>query len=117
MKKLFVSLVAWCSISTLALAGQIHLTASIIDQGSTGNDAPRSPIHVPSASIEGYTFTVSPHPDYVLQLVDPDDPDTVYFETVLPEGTVSIDLPSNLSGEYEVRLIWGNWYFFGDINL
>lgn len=117
MKKFFVSLVAWCSMSALAFAGQVPLTGGIIDQGSTGNDAPRMPIRVPSASIEGYTFTVSSHPDYVLQLVDPDAPDIIYYEDVFPEGTNSIELPSSLSGDYEIRLVWGNWYFYGLVSL
>jgi len=117
MKRFFVSLMVWGTMAALAMAGQVPLTTGIIDPGSLGNDAPRSIIRAPRASIEGYTFTVSDHPDYVLQLVDPDDAETVYYETILPEGTTSIDLPSSLSGEYEIRLIWGNWYFYGIISL
>ena len=37
--------------------------------------------------------------------------------TVLPAGTNTVVLPATLSGNYEVRLIWGNWYFFGQISL
>jgi hypothetical protein len=35
MKRFFVSLMVWCGMTALAMAGQIHLTAGIIDQGST----------------------------------------------------------------------------------
>ena len=117
MKRFFVSLMVWCGMTALAMAGQIQLTAGIIDRGSTGNDAPCGPIYVPSAEIEGNVFTVSAHPDYVLQLVDSSGEDIVYYETVLPAGVNSVVLPTTLSGDYEVRLIWGNWYFFGNISL
>ncbi|MBP5776829.1 MAG: hypothetical protein J6W56_04695 [Prevotella sp.] len=117
MKRFFVSLMVWCSMTVLAMAGRIPLTAGIIDPGAAGNDAPRDPVYVPSAEIEGNVLTVSDHPDYVLQIVDLGDADMVYYETVLPAGTNTVVLPATLSGNYEVRLIWGNWYFFGQISL
>ena len=119
MKRIIIIMLALCSMTTLAWAAQgaVDLTAGIIDPEAGGNDAPRGPIYVPSASIDGYTFYVSDHPDYVLQLVDPDDETIVYYETDLPEGVNSVILPSTLSGTYEIRLIWGNWYFYGTIEL
>ncbi len=107
----------WGCMTTLAMADQVTLTAGIIDPGSAGNDAPRGPVYVPSAEIEGNIFTVGAHPDYVLQLVDSSGADIVYYETVLPAGVNTVVLPTTLSGDYEVRLIWGNWYFFGNISL
>ena len=108
-----------CSMSTFAWAAQrpVGLTVGIVDPEAAGNGHPRGPIYVPSASIDDHTFYLSNHPDYVLQLVDPDDETIVYYETDFLSGVNSIVLPFILTGSYEVRLLWGNWYFFGIINL
>ena len=57
--------------------------------------SPRSPIYIPSASIDDYTVYFSDHPDYVLQLVDPDDATVVYYQT---------SLPSIYSGDYIIQI-------------
>ena len=120
MKRLVFLLWAFCSFTTVALADfpeEIDLIVGKIDTEEPGNDAPRGPIAVPSASIDGHTLYISAHPDYVLQLVDPSDGSIVYYEIDLPAGTNQTVLPSTLSGTYEIRLIWGNWYFYCIIDL
>lgn len=109
-----------CSISTITWADDptgINGTVINFETGDLGNDWPRSPIEIPSASIDGHTLYINAHPDYVLQLVDPSDDSIIYYEMDLPAGTNQTVLPSTLSGTYEIRLIWGNWYFYGIINL
>ena len=119
MKKFFILLLAMCSMSTFVRAAQepVRLTAGKINESEIGNDGPRSPVDVPNARIDGHTFYLSNHPDYVLQLVDPDDETIVFYETDFLSGANSIVLPSTLIGTYEVRLLWGNWYFYGIIYL
>jgi hypothetical protein len=53
----------------------------------------------------------------VLQLVDPEDEQNVVYEVLMPTGTNSVVLPSSLVGEYVIQLIWGNWRFWGYIEL
>ena len=122
MKKLFCLLMLLCALivraeGTNGLGDQIDLTISIIKDNS-GDNPQRSPVLAPSASIDGYTFYInSSHPDYVLQLVDASDGETVLFETFVPESVNSVVLPSTFEGEYRIQLIWGYWCFWGYITL
>ena len=123
MKKLFCLLMLLFALTikaegTKGLGDQIDFTVSIIKQGSGEINQPRGPINPPSASIDGYTFYInSSHPDYVLQLVDANDGETVLFETFVPESVNSVVLPSTFEGEYRIQLIWGNWCFWGYVTL
>lgn len=122
MKKLFCLLMLLCALivrveGANVIGDQIDLTISIIKDNS-GDNPQRSPVLAPSASIGGYTFYInSSHPDYVLQLVDANDGETVLFETFVPENVNSVVLPSTFEGEYRIQLIWGYWCFWGYITL
>jgi hypothetical protein len=117
MKKFLLFLWAVCSMTTLSAQTPVGLTEGKINTDETGNDHPRGTNSIPSASIDGYTFYVSEHPDYVLQLVDPDDETIVYYQSDFPAEDDFIVLPSTLSGTFEIRLIWGYWYLYGEITL
>lgn len=119
MKRLVFLLWALCSVAIGAMAdtGDIDLQAGIIDPNEVGGDPQRSPIYIPSASIDDHIVYFSNHPDYVLQLVDPDDETVVYYQTSLPAGTNSVVLPSVYSGNYIIQLLWGNWRIWGYIHL
>lgn len=81
---------------------------------STGH--PKSPMRPPVVYIEDYTLSfVANHPDYVLNLID-EDGEVVYTTTVFSNET-QVALPSNLSGDYEIELLMGNWKFTGWIEL
>ena len=88
-----------------------------------GDDTPigpgygKSPIRMPTAYLDGYTFTLadSSHPGYLLQLLDADG--VVAYETFVPAGTTTVVLPSTLSGDYELRLVTSTFYFYGYITL
>ncbi|MBO4827642.1 MAG: hypothetical protein J5506_10520, partial [Prevotella sp.] len=72
-----------------------------------GGHYPRSPIQPPTASLEGYTFTIiGTHPDFLVRIVDVEDEDDVIYQTLMPAATSSIILPSTLSGDYQIQLIW-----------
>lgn len=123
MKRIVIFLLAFCGMWTGALnanAGEVdvELAAERIKTGSANNDLGRGPVNVPSTSIDGYTFYINDsHPDYVLQLVDPDDEDVILYQVFVPSSVNSIVLPSYLSGEYVIQLIWDNWRFWGYIEL
>ena len=121
MKRIVLSLLVICCMfagsMTVSAQEEIELTASRIKNEGSGNN-PRSPIHVPSASIDDHTFYINEsHPDYVLQVVDPDDEENVIYEVLMPAGVNSVVLPSSLVGEYVIQLLWGDWRFWGYIEL
>ena len=71
-----------------------------------GNPYPKSPVLIPSASIDGHTFSISSyHADYTLVLVD--EYDAVVYTTFFPSTLTEVELPSTLSGDYELRLYPG----------
>ena len=74
---------------------------------------PRSPLEAPNVSIDGFTLYTGEVPfDTVLQIADEDG---VVYTTFIPAGTISIELPTTLSGNYELRLIWNEWCFSGNV--
>jgi hypothetical protein len=120
MKKILLLLMAF-----LALNGSVYA-----DGGGDGvilhvkedppingeNPYPRSPIYIPTASLDGHTFYINGgHADFVVQLLDEDD--NVAYQTVMPSDVSSIVLPSALSGTYQIQLLWGGWMLYGWINL
>lgn len=119
MKKLLCLLMLLCALTikaggTNGLGDEIDLTVSIIKNSGDGDTPQRNPVEIPSASIDGYTFYInSSHPDYVLQLVDANDGETVLFETFVPAGINSVVLPSSLEGTFKIQLIYNCWCFWG----
>ena len=86
------------------------------DPISQGNPRPRTPIVKPSIYIDGYSILFdTPCDGCTLQLVNEDG--EVEYSVVIPEGTVTLTLPSDLSGEYELRIIRGQFCFWGYIEL
>ena len=96
----------------------VPLEVEVVDPTHGSGSVPRTPILVPSATLDGYTFYINgDHPDYVVRLVDVDDEDIVVYQTVMPSDVSSIVLPSTLSGDYQIQLLWGDWMLYGWINL
>ena len=80
------------------------------------DDDKRSPILIPNVDIDGYTLTFyTPCNGCVLRLIDEND--VVVYSTVIPTGATSLVLPSYLSGDYEIQIVRGNFYFYGYISL
>ena len=81
-----------------------------------GNGTPRGPIEAPVVYIEDYSLSFeADHPDYVLNIKDADG-EVVYTTTVYSVMTL-VTLPSTLSGDYEIELVYGGWLFTGYISL
>lgn len=77
---------------------------------------PKSPIQIPLVYQDGNELAfATPCAGCTLQLVDAND--NVVYETEVTAGTTTIYLPTNLSGTYELRLIYGDIYFYADITL
>ena len=126
MKKFLLALVSVLLLSSFMVPDGddgngtiIPLTVQKIGNKNLGNGPQGVPIFVPSASLDGHTFYInSSHPDYLLQLVSiVDDEEVVVYETLMPAGINSVVLPASYTGEYVIKLVWGNWCFWGYINL
>ena len=75
----------------------------------------KSPIQIPLVYQDGNTMTfATPCTGCTLQLLDAEG--EVVYETTVASGTTSVILPA-LSGTYELRLIFGDIYFYGDITI
>lgn len=82
-----------------------------------GSEKPsRNPVDIPTVYINDYTLTFEiNHPEYVLYIKD--EYETVVYSTVVTSAMTEVMLPYTLSGDYEIDLIWGNWCFWGWIEL
>lgn len=122
MKRIIFCLLALCSmfLGTLSVSAQteLDLIAERIKSHPSGNPNGRSIIDVPIVSIDDHTLYISSgHPDYIMQLVDSEDEDNVVYEVLIPANVNCVVLPSSLVGEYVIQLLWGEWRFWGYIEL
>ena len=87
------------------------------DYGNDGDTpGPRDTIEYPTVAINGYSlYLYNGCDNSTLRLVSSDE--TIVFSTFIEEGTLSVVLPSNLTGEYELQFICGDITFYCDIEL
>lgn len=123
MKRNLFLLLAFCgmfagALTVSAAEEEVELTAERIKTTPAGNDPDRGPVNIPVVCIDNYSLYISDdHPDYVLQLVDPDDEEIVIYQVLVPSTVSSIVLPSTLSGTYIIQLLWSDWRFWGYVEL
>ena len=92
------------------------LSVDYIDPKLGERPIKKSPIQIPLVYQDCNTLTfATPCTGCTLQLLDSDG-EVVYETTVAPD-TTTVALPASLSGTYELRLIYGDIYFYGDIML
>lgn len=102
--------------SVNVMARVINLNVGYEDPQDTKDDDKRTLTLVPEVDLEDYTLTFyTPCDGCVLRLVDEND--IVVYSTVIPTGATSLVLPSYLSGDYEIQIIQGYTYFYGNISL
>ena len=95
---------------------EIDLEVDIFDPTGGHEPPQKGPILVPSVSLDGHTLYFATSCDgCTLRLLDEND--AVVYSIVIPTGTTSLVLPSYLSGEYEIQIIQGFYYFWGYIYL
>ena len=104
-------------MSTNALAWElVPLTVNFESDKPLGNGYGRSSFEFPTVYIEDYSLSFEAnHPDYVLNIKDADG-EVVYTTTVYSTMTL-VTLPSTLSGDYEIEIIYDNYIFSGIIIL
>ena len=93
-------------------AAPLPVDLSIVDPTENQGEPHKGPVIIPELSIEDYTLTfATPCYGWTLELIDEND--QVVYTTIIASTT--INLPSTLSGEYQLRLIpdGSNIYFYG----
>lgn len=110
-----VSMLFVCHTESFAAPGSpIPFNTGYIKPTKPGN--PKSPVLAPTVYIDGNVLTFdTPCDGCVLQLVDEND--DVVYSIIIPAGTTTLTLPSDLEGTYELQIIDGEWMFYSDIEL
>ena len=95
---------------------EIDLTVGIDDPTPFIPGQGKNPIEVPSIMQDGYEIIFqSQHPFYTLCIVEDD---VVVYSVPVPSTTTTVNLPTWLEGEYEIRLYGDtDYYFYGYIEL
>jgi hypothetical protein len=95
--------------------GPIDFEVRIIDQKPLHPGSPRSPIIYPVVCKEDYEIEIeAPHAVYVLNIVSGT---TIVYSVVVPENVSLVELPTSLSGSYELQFVQDNLCFYGYITL
>ena len=85
---------------------------TIIKEGGAGLTYPKIPARPWYITLDGNVFTLSATTvDYELQLID--EMGNLVYSEFLPAGTTQIVLPTNLTGEFEIRLVADTYYYRG----
>lgn len=119
MKKLclvliMAALLPLSSVCVEAVGGIVHLEVGYDDPTNSQTNPNRTPILVPEVSIDEYTLTFdNACLGCELRLLN-EDGELVYTTTIT---STTLVLPAYLSGEYELQIIQGYYYFYGDIDL
>ena len=94
----------------------VETNTNIINPGGNGHSSPRGPVCPPEAMLSGHTlYILTSHADYTLQLLSFDA--TVVFETFVPSSVNEVQLPANLTGDYELQLQTERFIFTGEVEL
>ena len=73
----------------------------------------KSLILIPEVTIDGHTLHfITPCTGLTIQLVQDDE---VYYETVITSDY--LEIPSSITGVYELQILRGDYVFFADIDL
>lgn len=95
---------------------EVFLQVSITDPTEEQLPIKRSPVAIPSVSLENHTLLfATPCDGCALRLINEDG--DVEYAAVVPMNTTTLVFPSYLSGEYQLQIIRGRFCFWGYIDL
>lgn len=94
----------------------VYLQIALVDPTEDQQPIKRSPVAIPSVSLEDHTLLfATPCDGCTLKLINQDG--DVEYTTVIPTEAQTLVLPSHLSGEYCIQIIRGRFCFWGYIYL
>ena len=94
----------------------LNLIGNDDETGSAG--LPKSPDNIPTVSLDDHTLYFAEAFSEVVAIELKDANGTVVYSTNLPVGSSSVILPSTLSGNYTIYIIYISGYiYYGQISL
>ena len=113
---LMMSMISFANGEQDFIGEQLELEIGYADILPVGSPKPRTPETIPTIYFDGTTlyFATSCN-GCTLQIVDATE--NICYELVIPMGTTELELPNNLSGEYELRIINGNTCYYGVVTI
>ena len=76
---------------------------------------PRSPIYIPSVYLSEYTLLFEECCiGCEIEIMENDE---VVYSTIITDANGTVQLPEDLSGNFELHLYWGSFVFVGEIDL
>lgn len=99
-----------------SISDELVLQVRIYNPTNPTRPIKRSPVSIPSLSLDNHILSFNTSCDgCTLQLVN-EEGETDY-SIIIPENTSTITLPLNLSGEYELQLVRGQYCFYTYIEM
>lgn len=113
----FLLLASVVSIAEVPYCGIVSFEVRSFDPTYPPKPRPKSPINVPTVVLDDHQLIFqTAHPAYTLYLYEEEV--LVYSTEISPDSTI-VNLPSWLSGGYEIQLYMGecSYYFCGFIEI
>ncbi|MBR1933412.1 MAG: hypothetical protein IJ841_06980 [Prevotella sp.] len=112
-----LAMLSFTSSIVNAVPTVLSLQVGITDPTIIFGGRPKAPASIPHIEIEGSTILFTTSCDgYSLSLVDETGEEA--YSITIPDGCDTLELPSTLIGDYEIRLSnGGSYYFYGFITL
>lgn len=123
---LMATVICFANVTNRSLETRIFLQAFFESHANYDNPSddsnttrPKTPMRAPEVYQEDHTLSFSYNNGFTLELVDASmgDEGSVVYTANLPEGILTWQLPSSLSGNYTIRLRYGNWTFVGEVEV
>ena len=120
---LVATVICFANVTNRSLGTSIFLQTiyevGYIDPAPIGGQKPKTPMRAPEVYQEDHTLSFSYNNGFTLELVGTSmgDEGTVVYLADIPEDVLTWQLPTTLSGNYTIRLRYGNWTFVGEIEL
>ena len=91
----------------------VHFSVLPVDNSNKGLPDRKSLVLIPEVTLDGHTLHfITPCTGLTLQLVQDDE---VCYEAVITSDY--LEIPSSITGVYELQILRGDYVFFADIDL